>query len=113
MACNCNLPIITNSRGIPYFTTQNITVGTTAVDFALGLFRGLPPAGYITIRIANPIPTGTTTTLPVTFTLNGLARNVTLLDGSNATVADITGANIITLFNDRENGILQIISQTN
>ena len=109
----CNIPIITNSRGVPYFTTQHVTVGTAAVDFALGTFRGLPPAGYITIRIANEIPTGTTGTLPVTFTLNGIARNLTLFGGGSATVADLTGTGIILIFNDNENGILQLVSTTN
>lgn len=104
--------ITTNAGGVPYLATTNITVSTTSVDFALGWRRQLPPVGYLTIRIANEIPAGTTTTLPVTLTLNGVTRALTLYDGSPVTVANlIGGTGVITIFNDRINGILQLTSQ--
>lgn len=109
----CFNSITTNAGGVPYLSTTNITVSTTAVDFALGWTRRqLPPVGYLTIRIANEIPTGTTATLPVTLTLNGVTRALTLYDGTAVTVADlIGGTGVITVFNDRFNGILQLTSQ--
>lgn len=106
---NCCSNITTNVNGTPYLTTTNITVTDTAVDFALG-FRRIQPVGYLTIRIADAIPTGTTGTLPVTLTLNGTARPLTFFDGTPVTAADITGTGVITVFNDRFNGILQIVS---
>lgn len=101
--------VTTNVNGVPYLSTTNVTVTDTAVDFALGFSR-IPPVGYFTVRIQNAIPDGTTGTLPVTITLNGTTRALTLFDGTPVTAADITGTGIITVFNDRFNGILQIIS---
>ena len=104
-----NFNITTNVSGVPYWSTKNVTVTDTAVDFALG-FRRISPVGYFTIRIANAIPEGTTGTLPVTLTLNGVTRALTQFDGTPVTAADLTGTGIITVFNDRFNGILQITS---
>lgn len=106
--------ITTNAGGIPYLTSTNTTVSATTVDIALGwIRRPLPPVGYFTVRLANEIPAGTTTTLPVTLTLNGVTRNLTLFDGTAVTVADlIGGTGVFTVFNDRFNGILQLVSRT-
>lgn len=112
MGCFANLP--TNINGIPYLQTTNTTVGATTVDLALGSYRRpLPPAGYFTVRIAQAIPTGTTDTLPVTLTRNGTTRALTLFDGTPVTVADlIGGTGVFTVFNDAENGVLQLMSRT-
>lgn len=106
--------ITTNAGGVPYLTSTNTTVSDTAVDIALGWTRRqLAPVGYLTIRIANEIPTGTTATLPITLTLNGVTRALTLFDGTAVTVAElIGGTGVITVFNDRFNGILQLVSRT-
>lgn len=112
MGCFNNLP--TNINGIPYLRTTNTTVGTNTVDLALGSYRRpLPPAGYFTVRISTAIPTGTTSTLPVTLTRNGTTRALTLFDGTPVTVADlIGGTGVFLVFNDTENGILQLMSRT-
>lgn len=102
--------ITTNAGGIPYLNVTNVTVGTDSVDLALG-FRRIQPVGYLTIRLATAIPADATTTLPVTITLNGTTRNLTLYNGTQATVADLIGSTgVITVFNDRFNGILQLMS---
>ena len=103
--------ITTNAGGIPYLSVSNVTVGTDAVDLALG-FRRISPVGYMTIRLATPIPAGTTATLPITLTLNGTTRNLTLYDGTQATVADLIGGGVFAVFNDRFNGVLQLTSTT-
>lgn len=103
--------ITTNAGGIPYLNVTNVTVGTDSVDLALG-FRRIQPVGYLTIRLATPIPADATTTLPVTLTLNGTTRNLTLFNGTQVTVADlIGGTGVITVFNDRFNGVLQLLSR--
>jgi hypothetical protein len=108
---NCNNSVITNMGGIPYISTTNTTVGTDAVDFALGFIRRpLPPVGYFTVRITNAIPTGTTGTLPITLTLNGSTRSLTNMDGTAVTAADITGTGVLLVFNDRFNGVLQLMN---
>ena len=98
--------VTTNTRGVPYLSTSNVIVSDTTVDFALG-FRSIAPGGYFTVRITDAIPEGTPGTLPVHLTLNGA---LTFFDGTPVTAADITGTGVITVFNDRFNGILQITS---
>ena len=71
MACLNN--ITTNAGGIAYLPSTNVTVGTESVDIALG-FRRIQPVGYFTVRLSDAIPTGTTSTLPITLTLNGTTR---------------------------------------
>lgn len=108
---NCNSSVITNMGGIAYIATTNTTVGTAAVDFALGyLRRPLPPVGYITVRITDAIPTGTTATLPITITANGNTRALTNADGTAVTVADLPGTGVFLVFNDKFNSILQLMS---
>jgi hypothetical protein len=101
--------VTTNVNGVPYLSTTNVIVSDTTVDFALG-FRRIQPVGYFTVRIQDAIPEGTTGTLPVHVTLNGTSRALTFFNGTPVTVADLTGTGIITVFNDRFNGILQIVS---
>ena len=107
--CDCVCIATTNARGVPYLVTTGVTVGTDAVDFALG-FRGIPRVGYLTIRISEAIPEGTTGTLPVRFTLNGQTRALTSFCGVAVTAADLTGAGVITVFYDWFNGTLQTVS---
>ena len=112
MGCYANIP--TNINGFPYLRTTNTTVGTASVDLALGSYRRpLPTYGYFTVRITDAIPTGTTATLPVTLTRNGVTRALTLFDGTPVTVADlIGGTGVFLVFNDDETGILQLMSRT-
>ncbi len=112
MVGNGFINVTTNAGGIPYLSVSNVTVGTESVDLALG-FRRIQPVGYLTIRLATAIPADATTTLPVTITLNGTTRALTLFDGTPVTVAELTGGTgVITVFNDRFNGILNLISRT-
>lgn len=106
--CQC-VNVTTNATGVPYFTTTGVTVGTDSVDFTLG-FRSIPRVSYLTIRIAEAIPTGTTGTLPVRFTLNGQTRALTSFGGVAVTAADLAGAGVLTVFYDFFNGILQTVS---
>lgn len=103
--------VTTNAGGIPYLSSTNVTIGTETIDIALG-FRRIQPVGYMTIFIDDAIPTGTTTTLPVTLTLNGTTRSLTLPDGTPVTAEELIGVNIINVFNDRFRGILTLMSRT-
>lgn len=107
----CTNNITTNAGGIPYLTSTNVTIGTETVDVALG-FRRIQPVGYLTIFVDDAIPTGTTATLPVTITLNGTTRALTLSDGTPVTAAELIGVNVFTIFNDRFRGILTLMSRT-
>lgn len=99
----------TNTNGVPLLRTTGVTVSADTVDYALG-FRRIPPVGYLTINIADAIPTGTTGTLPVRLTLNGNTRNLTYFGGANVTAADLVGTGIVTVYYDFYSGILQLVS---
>ncbi len=107
---NC-FNVTTNAGGIPYLSSTNVTVGTETVDIALG-FRRIQPVGYFTVRMAADIPTGTTGTLPVTLTLNGTTRALTLPNGTPVTAADLEAVSVFLVFNDRFNGNLVLMSRT-
>lgn len=108
----CCVQVTTNAvEGIPYIPVSNVTVTDTAVDFALG-FRNIAPVGYLTVRVADAIPTGTTGTLPITITLNGVTRNLTYFNGTQVTAANIVGTGVLLVFNDRYHNILQLMSPT-
>ena len=108
---NCTPNITINAGGIPYISSSNVNINTETVDIALG-FRRIQPLGYLTIFIDDVIPTGTTTTLPITLTLNGTTRNLTLPNGTQATAEELIGVNVITVFNDRFRGVLTLMSRT-
>lgn len=101
--------ITVNAGGLPYISNTGVTVGTEAVNIALG-FRRIQPVGLFLVRMENVIPTGTSGTLPVNLTLNGVTRSLTNMDGSNVTAADITSNGVLLIFNDKFNGILQLMS---
>ena len=108
---NCTPNITINAGGIPYISSSNVNINTETVDIALG-FRRIQPVGYLTIFIDDVIPTDTTTTLPITLTLNGTTRNLTLPNGTQVTAEELIGVNIITVFNDRFRGVLTLMSRT-
>lgn len=101
--------INTNTDGVPYIRTSGVTVGTDAVDFALG-FRPIEPVGDINITVTSAIPDGTTGTLPVRFTLNGTTRALTFFGGTAVTAADLVGTGTIKVFHNFYTGTLQLIS---
>ena len=107
--CTCN--VTTNAGGIPLLTSTSTTIGTESIDIALG-FRRIQPLGYFTVRISDVIPADATTTLPVTLTLNGTTRQLTLPNGENATAAELLNVGAIFVFNDRFNGSLYLMSRT-
>jgi hypothetical protein len=107
----CGQIVATNAGGVPYITSTNTTVGTESVDIALG-FRRIQPIGYLTVVISSVIPADTTTTLPVTLTMNGITRALTLTNGTAVTAAELLNVSTIQVFNDRKRGVLQLMSRT-
>ena len=108
---DCINIIATNAGGVPYITSTNTTVGTETIDIALG-FRRIQPVGYLTIIVNDVIPADATTTLPVTLTMNGTTRNLTLPNGTQVTAAELLNVGVITVFNDRTKGLLTLMSRT-
>ena len=108
---NCCPNITINAGGQPYIANTQVTVGTDAVNIALG-WRRIQPIGYFTVRMANAIPADATTTLPITLTLNGITRALTLPNGTPVTVADILNVSVMEILNDKFNGILALMSRS-
>ena len=74
---------------------------------------GRPFVGLIIVQLAQAIPTGTTTTLPIVFTTEtGNPANVTTFNGENVTVADIAGTGIYLVFVDTQSGVVQLLTGT-
>ena len=99
-----------NINGVPTIQSRRVTVSTTSVDFLfrpeweIGPFRGL-----ILVYLSEDIPEGTTTTLPISFTMAGNTQNVTTASGDNWTVADVVGPGVYLFYCDRTSNILQKI----
>lgn len=104
--------IITNAQGIPFLRSTTITVGAETVDIALG-FRRVDPIGYLTIKLSSEIPADATGTLPVTLTLNGTTRALTLFNGNAVVASDLQGGTgSFLVFNNRFDGQLILMSRT-
>lgn len=100
-----------NINGIPTIKAQSIAVSTTSVDFKFNPdWDKRPFRGLLLVYLPEEVPTGTTTTLPVRFSMAGVTSNVTVAGGDNLTVADLPGVGVYLLFYDRLSDILQVLS---
>ena len=109
---NCEFNILaTNAGGVPYITSTATTIGTETIDIALQ-FRRIQPVGYLTIVISDVVPSTATTTLPITLTMNGTTRALTLPNGTPVTAAELLNVNTLYIFNDRKRGLLILMSRT-
>lgn len=91
-----------NINGIPTIKTQSVVVSDTGVTYKFAPdFDGRPFRGIILVYISEPIPTGTTDTLPIQFSMAGTTSNVTVAGGANVTVADLPGIGIYQVYYDR------------
>ena len=99
-----------NINGLPTIKTQTVSVSDTAVTFKFAPdFDGRPFRGLILVYISEAIPTGTTTTLPIQFSMAGTTSNVTVAGGATVTVADLPGVGIYLVYFDRWADTLQLI----
>jgi hypothetical protein len=104
-----------NMGGIPCLRSTAVTVSTTDVRFDFNAHRnvGRPFVGLVIVQLAQAIPTGTTTTLPIIFTTEqGNPANLTTYNGDNVTVADIAGTGVYLVFVDTQSGIVQLLTGT-
>ena len=99
-----------NINGIPTIKTRTVVVSDTGVTFKFAPdFDGRPFRGLILVYISEAIPAGTTTTLPVQFSMAGTTSNVTTAGGTTVTVADLPGVGIYLVYFDRWADTLQLI----
>ena len=99
-----------NINGIPTMEVRRIVVTDTTVDFQFRPdFDRNPFRGLLLIYVPDAIPEGTTTTLPIRFSMAGNTQNVTLAGGDNLTVADFQGVGIYLVYYDRFLNVLQLV----
>ena len=100
-----------NINGLPTIKSQAVVVSDTAVTFKFAPdFDRRPFRGLILVYLSEPIPEGTTTTLPVQFSMAGITSNVTVAGGANVTVADLPGTGIYLVYFDRWADTLQVLN---
>lgn len=100
-----------NISGIPTIKTRAVVVSDTGVTFKFAPdFDGRPFRGLILVYISEAIPEGTTTTLPIQFSMAGTTSNITFAGGANVTVADLPGVGIYLVYFDRWADTLQMLS---
>lgn len=102
-----------NQSGIPAIRSLSVTVGTNDVRFDFNNHRnvGSPFRGLLIINLAQSIPTGTTSTLPIVLTSGGdSVVEVTTFKGTPATVADIPGTGIYLFWYESQTDSLQLLT---
>lgn len=100
-----------NINGIPTVKAQNVVVSDTTVDFKFNPdWDRRPFRGLLLVYLSEAIPEGTTTTLPIRFSMAGVTSNVTVAGGDNLTVADLPGVGVYLVYYDRFTDILQILN---
>ena len=102
-----------NQWGIPTIQSRGVVVSDTSVDFKFNPdWNSRPFRGLLLVNLADAIPTGTTTTLPIRFSMAGTSSNVTVAGGGNLTVADLPGLGVYLLYYDRLADTLQLLNET-
>lgn len=100
-----------NIRGVPTIKAQSVTVSDTSVDFKFNPdWNSRPFRGLLLVYLPDEIPTGTTGTLPIRFSMAGTTSNVTVAGGANLTVADLPGVGVYLFYYDRFSDILQVLN---
>lgn len=104
-----------NVNGIPCLKSTAVNVSATDVRFDFNSHRnvGRPFVGLVIVQLAQAIPTGTTTTLPIVFTTEGgNPATLTTYNGADVTVADIAGTGVYLVFVDTQSGVVQLLTGT-
>lgn len=97
-----------NRGGIPRIESNGVNVTSTSVDFTFRNNRWGTNNfnGIVIVRINNAIPSGTTTTLPITFGSGNGQLPITSINGTPITVADI-GVGVYLFYYDQDSNTLQ------
>ena len=100
-----------NINGVPTIESRSVVVSDTSVDFKFNPdWDRRPFRGLILVNLSEEIPTGTTTTLPIRFSMAGTTSNVTVAGGDNLTVADLPGVGVYLFYYDRFSDTLQLLN---
>lgn len=101
-----------NRRGIPMLEVSTVTVTDTNVVLNLPdrAFRWLNDKGLVLIRLNNPVPDGTTGTLPVLFSSNDFTQTLTNVGGTAITAAQILGTGVYLIYYDKDANLMQLMT---
>lgn len=101
-----------NRNGIPMLESSSVTVGTDSVVITLPnrAFRWLNDKGVVLFRLNQPIPEGTTETLPVVFSSNDFTQPLTNVGGTAITVAQVTGTGVYLIYYDKNANLMQLLT---
>lgn len=100
-----------NINGVPTIESRSVVVSDTSVDFKFNPdWDRRPFRGLILVNLSEEIPAGTTTTLPIRFSMAGTTSNVTVAGGDNLTVADLPGVGVYLFYYDRFSDTLQLLN---
>lgn len=105
--------INTNVNGIPPISSRSVSVNTAgdtvSYDFLNHPTTGGTYCGWITVRLAQAVPTGTADTAQVVFTTEG-GNAIPLLgyDGAPATVANLRGTGVYLVWYEGTSRYLQL-----
>lgn len=100
-----------NINGLPTIQSRSVIVTDTSVDFKFNPdWDRRPFRGLILVNLSEEIPAGTTTTLPIRFSMAGTTSNVTVAGGDNLTVADLPGVGVYLFYYDRFSDTLQLLN---
>jgi hypothetical protein len=92
--------------------SNSVTVGTDNVVITLPnrSFRWLNDKGVVLFRLNQPIPEGTTETLPVVFSSNDFTQPLTNVGGTAITVAQVTGTGVYLIYYDKNANLMQLLT---
>lgn len=101
-----------NRRGIPLLESNAVTVNTDNVSIALpnNAFRFLNDKGILLFRLNSAIPAGTTTTLPIVFSVNNFTQSLTNVGGTAITVAQLPGTGVYSIYYDKTANLMQLLT---
>lgn len=102
---------MSNRGGIPRLQSTGVVVGTADVQFTFNADATFSNnySGLVLVKLQQPIPSGTTGTLPIVFSSTAGTQAVTARGGEAVTVAQITGTGIYLFYYDRATNVLQLI----
>ena len=109
------LRINTNVNGIPSISSQSVSVNaagnTVSFDFLNHPTMGGAFRGWITVRLAQAVPTGTANTAELVFTTEGgNATPVYGYDNEPATVANLRGSGVYLFWYEGSSRYLQLVT---
>ena len=109
------LRINTNVNGIPSISSQSVSVNaagnTVSFEFLNHPTTGGAFRGWITVRLAQTVPTGTANTAELVFTTEGgNATPVYGYDNEPATVANLRGSGVYLFWYEGSSRYLQLVT---